>query len=92
MLAAVLTGIVVAAEYLLAREAHLWPWPLDHVYQANDRRQQEGVAGAAEIAVPVLQHLRLASIDQHKGPPGVADVQRLIILIQDQYSGIDHGY
>jgi hypothetical protein len=38
----------------------------------------------------VFQHLRLASINQNERPPGVADVKRLIVLIQNENRGINH--
>jgi hypothetical protein len=80
-LAAVLAGVVVAAEYLLACQPHLGTRPLDEVDEADDRRQPKGVGRAVEAAAVVLQDLRLATVDEHKGPTGIAYVQRLVVLI-----------
>jgi hypothetical protein len=38
-----------------------------------------------EDAVAVFQDLGLAAVHQYERPAGVADVERLIVLIEDQY-------
>jgi hypothetical protein len=83
--AAVLAGIAVALEDLLTTEAHLRSGSLDHVDEADDGRQSEDKGGAAESPSALLQHLSLASVKQDEGSPGVADVERLVVLIEDEY-------
>ena len=47
--------------------------------------------GSLVEAVPAqLQHLRLTPAYEDEGAPGVADVQRLVVLVEDKNGGV-HG-
>jgi hypothetical protein len=85
LLATVLAGETVPIEDLLAREAHLRSRPLDHVDETNDGRETENVSGAVEDIFAVFQDLGLAAVHQDERPSGVADVERLVVLVKNQY-------
>ena len=40
--------------------------------------------GERRHALAVLQHLGLAAVDEDERAPRVADVQRLVVLVEDQ--------
>jgi hypothetical protein len=49
------------------------------------------VVGAAQDAfVSVFQYLGLAPVDKDEGSPGVAHVERLVVLVQYEDSRIPH--
>ena len=51
---------------------------------------RKGLEGAAQGALRVLEDLRLAAVDQDESAPGVAHVQRLIVLIEDENRRVAH--
>jgi hypothetical protein len=82
--AAVLAREVVAVEHLAPGQPHLRPGALDQVDQPDDGRQVEGVVRRAQEARRMLEDFRFAALDQNERAADVADVQRLVVLIQDQ--------
>lgn len=87
---AVLAVVAVTREDLAARQAGLREWSSYEVLKADHGwRVETGVANAPERLVANLQDLRLAAKDQHHSPPDRADVQRFIVLIEDQRPSLD---
>jgi hypothetical protein len=91
LLAAVLAGVIVPNEHLTSAHLPLCAGAFDEVDEAYHRRQGDGHGGAADIAGVFLQHLRLAPPDQDNRPPRSTDIERLVVLIEDQDRGIDHN-
>src|SRR5689334_18982993 len=56
--------------------------------QADDARRAINGRGRADVVVVVLDDLGLLSEDEAEGAPDVADVQRLVIGIEQQYRAI----
>src|SRR5689334_13495486 len=56
--------------------------------QADDARRPVNGRGRADVMVVVLDDLGLLSEDEAEGAPYVADVQRLVIGIEQQYRAI----
>jgi hypothetical protein len=88
---AVLAGVAVAQEDVAAAEASAGARSSDYVDEANNRGDLKNEGGATKVASPVLQHLGLASAHQDEGAAGVADVKRLVVLIENQYGYICHS-
>src|SRR5512143_2968623 len=88
-LSAVLAGVVVALEDLLARQLHHGARPLHVVREADHRRRGEGKALARDDVAVLLDDGRFLLGEQHDSAPDVADVQRLIVEIEHQDIGID---
>src|SRR5512143_2602335 len=88
-LSAVLAGVVVALEDLLARQLHHGARPLHVVREADDGGRGEGEALAGDDVAVLLDDGRLLLGEQHDSAPDVADVQRLIVEVEDQHIGID---
>jgi hypothetical protein len=82
LLATVLAGEAVSQEDIAARETALRPRAANEVNQADDGRNFENGGGTMEITAAVLDDLGFAAIDQYESAPDVADVQRLVVLIQ----------
>lgn len=80
--AAVLAGGPIPVEHFPPGQLPLNQWPLNHVQQANDGGQYNRVADTANLSTAVLQRLRLALGQQHNGTTAVANVQRLVVLVQ----------
>src|SRR5688500_8181920 len=83
--AAVLAGVVVAQKDLAPREPDAGARTLHELYQADHRRARDRKRGRADGASTVLQDLSLPTVEEDHGAPGVADVDRLIVLIKHQY-------
>jgi len=91
LLAAVLAGAIVSQKHLTSAHLPLCAGAFDEVDEAYYRGQSHGHGGAADIAGVLLQHLRLAPPYQDNRPPCPADIERLVVLIEDQDRGIDHN-
>jgi len=73
LLSAVLAGVPVSIEYLVA--GHL-ARPVGSLYHPGEpyyRRQLDSQGECVDIAEPVLDHLRFALVDEDDGSPGAAD-------------------
>jgi hypothetical protein len=84
-MAAVLAGVVVTEEDIAATEASAGVRSSDYVDQANHGGDLKNKRGATQVAPSVLQHLGFTSVQQDEDAPGTADVQRLVVLIENQY-------
>jgi len=82
--AAVLAGVAIAVEDLAARELHPRSRPPDQVLEPDDGRGVELRRGCPDDLVVVLEDLGAFAEHEPKGARQVADVQRLVVLIQDQ--------
>jgi hypothetical protein len=88
---AVLAGVAVTQEDIAAAEASARLRSSDNVDEANNGGDLKNEGGATQVAPPVLQHLGLASVHQDEGTTRVADVERLVILIENQYGCVYHS-
>ena len=89
-LTAILAGVPVTVENLGASQLSFSVGTLDHVSEADYRRQRETVSDGVDKADTVLQHFCLAMVNQHHGAPGTADGKWLVALIQYQYGKVYH--
>lgn len=90
LLSAVLAGIAVAVENLVAGHLSFPTGTFNHLSQAYDRGELDGGADGVDGADPVLNHLRFALEDEHHRPAGAADGERFVALVQDQYRMVNH--
>ena len=71
---------IIPEEDLLPGETRLKPWPLDHLHKADDRRPTHDLRRRAKEAVPVLENLGLATVNQDDGasrrPSGLRKTRR----------------
>jgi hypothetical protein len=74
----------VPGEDLLACEADAWARSLDHVKEANDGGEDEGVRSRVEDAGSRLEDLGFPTQHQHERAADIADVERLVILVQHE--------
>ena len=93
--AAVLAGVAVACEDFAAGEAHDGARSADEVDHADDAG--DGILGGdgAEQgggAIEVVDHFGLAALDEHEGAAHVADVQRLVVLVEYQDRLVEEGH
>jgi hypothetical protein len=89
-LTAILAGVPVTVENLGASQLSFPVGTLDHVSEADYRRQRETVSDGVDKADTVLQHFCLAMVNEHDGTPGTADGKWLVALIQYQYRKVYH--
>ena len=90
LLAAVLAGVAVAIEYLVAGHLSFAARPFNKPGKTYDRRQRNGLTDGVNVAESILEHLRLALKDKHHRPAGAAHRQRLEALVQDQHRVVNH--
>ena len=64
------------------------PGPLDVVLKADHGRRTKDLGGSADLMVVVFDHLRLLHEEESEGSPDVADVQWLVIRIEQEYDAI----
>jgi len=91
LFAAVLAGVIVSKKHLAPAHLPLRAGALDEVDQAYYRGQGHGQGRTADIAGVFFQHLSLAPPYQDNRPPRSTDIERLVVLIEDQDRGIDHN-
>ncbi len=82
LLAAVLAGISIPIEYLVAGHLALPVGSLYHTVEADDGGKLEDGRERVDIAESVLDHLRFALVDEDDGAAGAADGERLVALVQ----------
>lgn len=83
LLAAVLAGVMVAVENLVAGHLSFAPGALYHFVQTYDRRYRYHLADRVEVAEAVFQHLRFALEDEDDSAAGAANSERLVALVED---------
>jgi hypothetical protein len=88
---AVLAGVAVAQEDVAAAEASAGSRPSYYVDEADNRGDLKNEGEATQVASAVLQHLGFASAHQDEGSASIADVKRLVVLIENQYGCICHS-
>src|SRR5439155_10989336 len=88
---AVLAGVAVAGEDLAPAQLDPRPGPADLVLEPDDgRRVVLGPRGPDDLVV-VLDDLGLLAEHEPERPRQVADVQRLVVLVQDEDDPIHRG-
>ena len=88
-LAAVLAGVLVALEDLLARELHDRPRPLDVIDETDHRRRLQIQTLARDDVTVLLDHRCLLFRKQDDSTPHVAHVQRLEIQVEYEHVRVD---
>ena len=86
--AAVLAGVAVAAEDLAPGELDARPRPADVVLEPDDRRGAVDLPDRADLGVVVLDDLGLGPEHEAERPRDVADVQGLVVLVQDEHDPV----
>jgi len=90
LFATVQTGVIVSNENLASAQSPLHARPLDHVSKADYRWHRYGNRRTVHDIRVILQNLSLAYPEQHNRPPCPANIERLVILVQDKDRGIYH--
>lgn len=90
LMAAVLTGVIVSNEYLSSAQSPLHAWALDETSKADYRGHTYRHGRAVNNIRVVLQNLGLASPEHDYRPPCPANIERLVILVEDKDRGVDH--
>ena len=87
---AVLAAIAIASEDLASGEAELGHGPADEVLEADDggRFKAHGI-DAAEWFVPDFEDFRFSPEHEHDGAFDRANVEWLVVLVQDQRPPLD---
>jgi hypothetical protein len=88
--AAVLAGIVVAVKDLIAGHFALAVRPPDHLGEADNGGQLDGICKRVDITEAVFDHFRFALVDEDDGAAGAAYGKGLVALVQDQYRMVQH--
>jgi len=83
LLAAVLAGVLVPVEYLVAGHLALAVRPADKLPQADNGGKLYSLRERVDITEAVLYHLRFALVDKDDGAAGAADGQRFVTLVQN---------
>ena len=84
-LTTILTDIPVTLENLTPRQLTTVQRPTNHIHQPNNLRTFKHPRHAVDILHSVLNRLGLALTKQRNRSPHVADVKRLIVLVQHQH-------
>ncbi len=88
--AAVLALVVVSGKHLAPREPAAMQRALHEVDQPDHRGLGEQGVRAVKVATALLQGFGLAAAQQRHRSPNVADIERLVVLIENQNGGGDH--
>jgi hypothetical protein len=86
--AAVLAGMPVAGEHLAPGQLDARPRPLDQVLEADDRGRAIFGPRRPNHLVVVLDHFGLLPEDESEGPRQVADVERFVVLVQNEHDTV----
>ena len=89
--AAVLAGVPVAREDLATAELHARPRPADEVLETDHGGRAELRPRRPNHLVVVLDHLGLLTEQQSEGPWQIADVERLVVLVQNENDAVHGG-
>jgi hypothetical protein len=82
--ATILTRVLIAEKDLAAREPNAWPGPLDEVVEPDDRGNAPDPAGRRQDCPVDFENLGLPTINQNQGAPRMANVQWLVVLVEDE--------
>ena len=91
LLAAVLADVAVAGEDLAPRQAHARARPPDAVLELDDRRRAQDGRRRPDLGVVVLDDLGLLAEDEPERPAEVADVERLVVGVQEKDDAIQRS-
>ena len=92
LLTTVLTSESVAIEHGLPGKSATHHGQTHHVDKANYRRRREQIRNALDVAATIDYELRLASPDQNHSASHIADVERLIVLVEHQNRRINYAH
>lgn len=87
--AAILAGVMIADEDLAAREFYPGSGTPDEVPQTDDRGSGVHVARSCDAGHVLLEDIGLPTDDQNERTPDIANVERFVVLVQDQ-NGVIH--
>ena len=90
-LAAILALLVVAAQDIALGEDDTATGGADIALEAHDARQRKKRRHRAHRAVALLHRLGLAAKDEQQGAAGAADVERFVVLVEDENVPMQHG-
>ena len=85
---AVLAGVPIPGEDLAAGQLDARPRSADVVLQADDRGRAVFGPRRPDHLVVVLDHLGLLAEHEPEGPRQVADVERLVVLVQHEHDAV----
>jgi hypothetical protein len=91
-LSAVLAGVFVPIEYLVAGHLSATSRSPDKLGETDNRGELDGGIDGVDIAKAVLNHLRFALEDEDDGAAGAADGERLIALVEDEDGMVNHRF
>ena len=86
--AAVLAGVPVAREDLAARQLDPRPRPADEVLEPDDGGRAVLGPRRPDHLVVVFDHFGLLAEHEAEGARQVADVERLVVLVQNEYDTV----
>ena len=86
--AAVLAGMAIAGKDLAAGQLDPRPRPADQVLQPDDGGRAVFGPHRPDHLVVVLDHFGLLAEHEPEGPRQVADVERLVVLVQNKYGTV----
>jgi hypothetical protein len=89
--AAVLARVSVSREHLAAAELHARSRAPDEVLQPDDGGRAELRPRRPNHLVVVLDHLGLLTEQEAEGPRQITDVQRLVVLVQNENDAVHGG-
>jgi hypothetical protein len=89
-LATVLAGVPITIKNLKASQFSFPAGTPNQGGEANDRGQWDSISHGVNKANAVLQHLRLALVNEHDGTSSPADGKRFVALIQHQDGKVYH--
>lgn len=89
---AVLTGEPIAMEDRAPGQLTLHDGLFDHVVEADDRWDGVRLPDCVNVSLSVCEQFSLTHSNENHGPLHVADVERLIVLIEYQHRGVENHH
>ena len=89
---AILTGESVSVEDCAPRKLALHEGFFDHVMQADDRRDGVRLPDCVNVSLSVREQFSFPDTDEYHRPLDVADVERLVVLVQHQHRSIENHH
>lgn len=89
---AILADVPIAGKDLGAGQLTRYTeWTLYEVRKADDRWDGEFPVRCVHEPGAVFQHFGFALVNEHDGAPDVADIERFVVLVQDEYRAVYHA-
>src|SRR4030042_905922 len=85
MFSAVLTGVIIPAQYFPLGQLDLRPWAMDHLFQSNNGRTRIYLSYRFNLTAPVQDQTGFPVYYEGNGTAGIADIDRLKIGVKNQY-------